>query len=232
VVWGIGSEDDQRLHGFDGDTGTNVFTGGGANELMAGTRRFNTGIVARGRIYVANDNKVYAFSVPGQTVTSITLTNPSILPGGAFQLLHQHTGRALQCVWHDESNGPFTNWLWLGEATEVSPGQFQFTDTQVTNNSERFYSVGADRSPLRQVGADLEHVVGADGAGEGHLEEAVGESARRGNGARQDRELGRAHHAVDVARFPGVGVDGRAVGQQERPGVSCELVVGREPSSV
>lgn len=65
VVWGIGCEGDQRLHGFDGDTGTNVFKGGGASELMAGTRRFNTAIVARGRIYVAANNKVFAFKVPG-----------------------------------------------------------------------------------------------------------------------------------------------------------------------
>ena len=35
IVWGIGSEDDQRLHAFDGDTGTNIYTGGGTNELMA-----------------------------------------------------------------------------------------------------------------------------------------------------------------------------------------------------
>ncbi len=67
IVWGIGSEGDQRLHGFDGDTGAPVFSGGGANELMAGTRRFNTGIAARGRIYVANDSRVYAFTVPGAT---------------------------------------------------------------------------------------------------------------------------------------------------------------------
>ena len=31
IVWGIGSENDQRLHAFDADTGTNIFTGGGAN---------------------------------------------------------------------------------------------------------------------------------------------------------------------------------------------------------
>ena len=64
VVWVIGSEGDQRLHGYDGDTGNVVYSGGGANELMTGTRRFNTGIAARGRIYVANDNQVYAFTVP------------------------------------------------------------------------------------------------------------------------------------------------------------------------
>jgi hypothetical protein len=62
IVWAIGSEGDQRLHGFDGDTGAEVFSGGGANELMTGTRRFNTGIVAHGRIYFATDSKVYAFT--------------------------------------------------------------------------------------------------------------------------------------------------------------------------
>ena len=64
IVWVVGSEGDQRLHGYDGDTGAVVFNGGGANELMAGNRRFNTAIAARGRIYVAADNKVYAFGVP------------------------------------------------------------------------------------------------------------------------------------------------------------------------
>jgi hypothetical protein len=142
VVWGIGSEGDQKLHGFDGDTGTNVFTGGGANELMAGTRRFNTGIVARGRIYAANDNKVYAFSVPGQTVTAISLTNLSILPDGAFQLSFTNVPGALFNVFGTTNlTDPFTNWIWLGEAAEISPGQFQFADTQETTNAERFYSV-------------------------------------------------------------------------------------------
>src|ERR1019366_3545882 len=82
IIWGIGSEGDQRLHGFDGDTGAPVFSGGGANELMAGTRRFNTGIAARGRIYVANDSRVYAFTVP---VPPIVLANPARMSGGTFQ---------------------------------------------------------------------------------------------------------------------------------------------------
>jgi hypothetical protein len=31
---------------------------------MANTRQWNTGIVARGRIYFAASNKVYAFAIP------------------------------------------------------------------------------------------------------------------------------------------------------------------------
>jgi len=54
IVWVVGTEDhltggDQRLHGYDGDTGAVAYGGGGPNELMAGTHYYSTtGIVARG----------------------------------------------------------------------------------------------------------------------------------------------------------------------------------------
>ena len=73
IVWVVGTEDhntggDQRLHGYDGDTGAVVYDGGGPSELMAATHYYSTtGIVARGRIYVAGDNKVYAFAAPVPT---------------------------------------------------------------------------------------------------------------------------------------------------------------------
>jgi hypothetical protein len=70
IVWVVGASGDQKLHGYDGDTGAVIFAGGGANETMAGTHSYSTtGIAARGRIYVAGDNKVYAFTVPGGTPT-------------------------------------------------------------------------------------------------------------------------------------------------------------------
>jgi hypothetical protein len=69
IVWVVGAEGDERLHGYDGDTGDAIFAGGGANELMTGTRKWNSGMVARGSIYVANDNKVYKFNVPGGAPT-------------------------------------------------------------------------------------------------------------------------------------------------------------------
>jgi len=66
IVWAANSGDggDQRLRGFNGDTGAVVYAGGGPNELMNGTMRYNTGIVARGRTYFAGTNKVYAFALP------------------------------------------------------------------------------------------------------------------------------------------------------------------------
>ena len=69
IVWVAGVAGDQRLHGYDGDTGTVIYAGGGSNELMTGTRQWNTGIAARGRIYFGADNKVYAFKLPVGTPT-------------------------------------------------------------------------------------------------------------------------------------------------------------------
>ncbi len=82
IVWVVGTDanygGDQRLHGYDADTGAVIYAGGGANELMSGTRQWNTGIVARGRIYFAADNKVYAFKLP--TPTPTPTATPTITP--------------------------------------------------------------------------------------------------------------------------------------------------------
>ena len=89
IVWVVGTEDhltagDQRLHGYDGDTGAVVYDGGGPNELMAGTHYYSTtGIVARGRIYVAGDNKVYAFAVPSPSPTPRLTPTPRPRPTAA-----------------------------------------------------------------------------------------------------------------------------------------------------
>ena len=86
IVWVVGTEDhgnpgDQHLHGYDGDTGAVVYDGGGPNELMAGTHFYSTtGIAARGRIYVAGDNKVYAFQVPVSTPTPTPTVTPTVTP--------------------------------------------------------------------------------------------------------------------------------------------------------
>jgi outer membrane protein assembly factor BamB len=78
IVWVVGTEGDQQLHGYDGDTGAVVYGGGGANEVMAGTHSYSTtGIVARGRIYVATDNKVYAFKLPGGVPTPTPTLTPT-----------------------------------------------------------------------------------------------------------------------------------------------------------
>jgi uncharacterized repeat protein (TIGR03803 family) len=139
IVWGIGSQGDQRLHGFDGDTGAIIFNGGGANELMMGAMRLNTAIAAHGRIYVANNNQVYAFTVP---VLPIVLTNVVTLPGDGFQFGFTNTPGLNFSVFNTTNLAmPLTNWEKIGSAIEVSSGQFKFTDSSVTNNAKIYYRV-------------------------------------------------------------------------------------------
>ncbi len=99
VVWGLGAEGDQRLHAFNGDTGAVVFNGGGANELMTGTRHFNTAIAARGRIYVANDNQVRVWCA-GSTNRSYKHDAAARRLGSIC--LHEHAGPGFHRVCHDE----------------------------------------------------------------------------------------------------------------------------------
>jgi hypothetical protein len=68
IVWNVGAEDnnhpgvgDNYLRGFDGDSGDFVFNGGGPSQMMHLVRRYQTPIVAKGRIYVAADDRIYAF---------------------------------------------------------------------------------------------------------------------------------------------------------------------------
>lgn len=58
IVWIVGAEGDERLHGFRGDTGEPLFT----SDALAGLRRFQTLIATPDRLYVAADGTVYAFA--------------------------------------------------------------------------------------------------------------------------------------------------------------------------
>jgi hypothetical protein len=78
IVWVVGAQGDGQLHGYDGDTGAVIYPGA---DVMTGTRKWNSGIAARGSIYVANDNKVYAFRVPsGGTPTPTPTSTATATP--------------------------------------------------------------------------------------------------------------------------------------------------------
>jgi hypothetical protein len=62
IVWAAGAEGDNRLHGFRGDTGQPVYTGGAGENTMPALRRFATILAANGRFFLAGDGRVYAFS--------------------------------------------------------------------------------------------------------------------------------------------------------------------------
>lgn len=62
VVWLAGAESDGRLHGFDGESGKPIYTGGGVGDALGAVRRYQPPIIAKGRLYVAGDTQLYAFS--------------------------------------------------------------------------------------------------------------------------------------------------------------------------
>jgi hypothetical protein len=79
------------------------------------------------------------------TPTTIFQTNAKKLPGGAFQFGFTNTpGAVFTALAATNVSLPLSNWTALTGVIEISSGQFQFTDTQATNSSRRFYRV---RSP-------------------------------------------------------------------------------------
>src|SRR5207247_10961249 len=54
IVWVVGAEGDNLLHGFDASNGQAVFSGGG--EHMSGLHHFVTILAAERHLYVAADN--------------------------------------------------------------------------------------------------------------------------------------------------------------------------------
>lgn len=67
LVWIIGTESNDsgsegHLHAVNADTGEVVWDGGGDADMMGNVRRFEAPIAAHGRVFVAGDDAVYAFT--------------------------------------------------------------------------------------------------------------------------------------------------------------------------
>jgi hypothetical protein len=62
IVWILGAEGDERLHGYRGDTGEPLFNGGRSGDAMTGLRHFQNLLAAGDRLYVGADQRLYAFS--------------------------------------------------------------------------------------------------------------------------------------------------------------------------
>ena len=60
IVWMLGAEGDNQLHGFRGDTGETVVTG----PPLGGLRHFQTLIAADDRLFIGADGRLYAFGLP------------------------------------------------------------------------------------------------------------------------------------------------------------------------
>jgi len=62
IVWTAGAESSNRLHAFNGETGAVLFAGGEKDEQMRSIQHMQTPIVVNGRIFVAADDRLYAFA--------------------------------------------------------------------------------------------------------------------------------------------------------------------------
>ena len=73
------------------------------------------------------------------------LTGFSMLSNGMFRFAYSNViGAPFTVLGSSDSSLPLGNWPLLGPAIEAQPGQFQFTDSQGTGQTQRFYRV---RSP-------------------------------------------------------------------------------------
>jgi hypothetical protein len=57
MIWSVGAEGDGRLRGYDGENGSVLYTSGAIGHV----RRYQTPILAAGRIFVAADGAIHAF---------------------------------------------------------------------------------------------------------------------------------------------------------------------------
>lgn len=62
IVWILGAEGDNRLHGFRGDTGEPIFGENESGDALTGLHHFQTLIATEDHLYVGADGRIYAFS--------------------------------------------------------------------------------------------------------------------------------------------------------------------------
>lgn len=94
----------------------------------------------RGYAYLGQDSRPNQIVKVKLAKDTPVITSAAKLPGGAFQFGFTFTP-GVACIALGATNAalPLTDWSLLGGLTEISAGQFQFTDSQATNSPQRFY---------------------------------------------------------------------------------------------
>jgi len=91
---------------------------------------------------VQSTSRVVNVTVP--TPLATTLANPQVSGKGAFQFVFTNAPGAMLGVLAATNLAlPLSNWTRLSGVMEMSPGEFEFSDPQATNNAQRFYQVFA-----------------------------------------------------------------------------------------
>ncbi|HWW01387.1 MAG TPA: PQQ-binding-like beta-propeller repeat protein [Candidatus Acidoferrum sp.] len=99
--------------------------------------------LANNTLYIAStDGNFYAYAAT--PTSAITVKNVARLADGSFQFSFTNTpGASFSALASTNVSSPSSNWTALGTMTEVSPGQYQFTDPQAATNAQRYYRVSA-----------------------------------------------------------------------------------------
>jgi hypothetical protein len=88
-----------------------------------------------GPIFMADNMRITA-------VPPLLLLQATRLTDGAFQLAFTYAPGAIATVLTSTDPAlPLTGWTTVGQANEVSPGRYEFTDADATNMQSRFYRV-------------------------------------------------------------------------------------------
>lgn len=97
----------------------------------------NSNTLMNGQVLVGSD----LYIEPSE----FALTNITRKASGAFQFEFTNLpGAICDVLTATNISLPLSNWTALSSVTEISPGQFQFTDPQATNNPQRFYRIRAN----------------------------------------------------------------------------------------
>ena len=86
---------------------------------------------------IQSTSSIVNISVPMPISTA--LTGPQKLTNGFRFAFTNSVGALFGVLTTTNVSLPLTSWTALGGVVEISPGQFQFTDPQVTNSPQRFY---------------------------------------------------------------------------------------------
>jgi hypothetical protein len=129
-------------------TGTWITTG----SLAIARYGHTATLLPNGLVLVAGGGNILASAELYDTEWGLIATDTSppilsglfLLPNGSFQFGFTN-GSGLAFSVHAATNlSPASiNWTVLGSPTELSPGNYQFTDQQATNYPQRFYRVSS-----------------------------------------------------------------------------------------
>jgi sugar lactone lactonase YvrE len=126
------------------DSGGNLYVASAGNGTIVKITPGGTGSVFASGLSGPTSIAIF----PGLNVwsaTGINLSNPQTTSNGAFQFVFSdNPGLAFMALGTTNAAKPLTNWTMLGGVTEVSPGQYQFSDPQATNTVQRFYRIRAN----------------------------------------------------------------------------------------